>query len=96
MAMGAGGLDVAVAMGGGEFNIVYPSVTLVKLTGKLSPWVSAKDVILELLRIMTVKGGVGKVIEYGGEGVATLSVPERADHHQHGRGAWSDNFNIPQ
>jgi aconitate hydratase len=78
MAMGAGGLDVAVAMGGGAFNITYPNVTLVKLTGKLSPWVSAKDVILELLRIMTVKGGVGKVIEYGGEGVATLSVPERA------------------
>ena len=78
MAMGAGGLDVAVAMGGGAFNIIYPDVTLVKLKGKLSPWVSAKDVILELLRIMTVKGGVGKVIEYGGEGVSTLSVPERA------------------
>ncbi len=78
MAMGAGGLDVAVAMGGGAFNITYPKVVLVNLTGKLQPWVSAKDVILELLRRLTVKGGVGKVIEYGGEGVKSLTVPERA------------------
>ncbi len=78
MAMGAGGLDVAVAMGGGAFNITYPKVVLVNLTGTLQPWVSAKDVILELLRRLTVKGGVGKVIEYGGEGVKSLSVPERA------------------
>ena len=78
MAMGAGGLDVAVAMGGGAFNITYPKVVLVKLTGKLNPWVSAKDVILELLRRLTVKGGVGKVIEYGGDGVKSLTVPERA------------------
>jgi len=78
LAMGAGGLDVAVAMGGGPFSLIYPKVVLVKLTGRLQPWVSAKDVILELLRRLTVKGGVGKVIEYGGEGVATLSVPERA------------------
>ena len=78
MAMGAGGLDVAVAMGGGAFNIVYPKVVGVKLTGKLQPWVSAKDVILELLRMLTVKGGVGRVIEYYGEGVKSLSVPDRS------------------
>ena len=78
LAMGAGGLDVAVAMGGGTYYITMPKMVKVNLTGKLSPWVAAKDVILEVLRIMTVKGGVGKVIEYGGEGVATLSVPERA------------------
>ncbi len=78
LAIGAGGLDVAVAMGGGPFSLTYPKVVLVKLKGKLKPWVSAKDVILELLRRMTVKGGVGKVIEYGGEGVKSLSVPDRA------------------
>jgi len=78
LAIGAGGLNVAVAMGGGPFSLTYPKVVLVKLTGRLRPWVSAKDVILELLRRMTVKGGVGKIIEYGGEGIKTLSVPERA------------------
>ena len=78
LAMGAGGLDVAVAMGGGAYYIPYPKFTLVKLTGKLRPMVSAKDVILEVLRRMTVKGGVGKIIEYGGDGVACLSVPQRA------------------
>ena len=78
IAIGAGGLDVAVAMGGGTYYITYPKVVNVNLTGKLSPWVAAKDVILEVLRIMSVKGGVGKVIEYTGEGVKTLSVPERA------------------
>ncbi len=78
LAMGAGGLDVAVAMGGGTYYITMPKMVRVNLAGKLSPWVAAKDVILEVLRIMTVKGGVGKIIEYGGEGVATLSVPERA------------------
>ena len=78
LAMGAGGLDVAVAMGGGTYYITMTKMVRVNLTGKLSPWVAAKDVILEVLRIMTVKGGVGKIIEYGGEGVATLSVPERA------------------
>lgn len=78
IAIGAGGLDVAVAMGGGSYYITCPKVVKVELTGKLSPWVSAKDVILEVLRKMTVKGGVGKVIEYCGEGVKTLSVPERA------------------
>lgn len=78
IAIGAGGLDVAVAMGGGAYYITYPKIVKVILTGKLSPWVSAKDVILEVLRRMSVKGGVGKVIEYCGEGVKTLTVPERA------------------
>lgn len=78
LAIGAGGLDVAVAMGGGAYYITCPKVVKVNLTGKLSPWVAAKDVILEVLRRMSVKGGVGKVIEYTGEGVKSLSVPERA------------------
>ena len=78
LAMGAGGLDVAVAMGGGAYYIPYPKMVLVRLTGALTPGVSAKDIILEVLRRMTVKGGVGKIIEYGGEGVSTLSVPQRA------------------
>ncbi|MDO5560810.1 MAG: aconitate hydratase [Oscillospiraceae bacterium] len=78
IAIGAGGLDVAVAMGGGAYYITCPKIVKVELTGKLSPWVAAKDVILEVLRRMSVKGGVGKVIEYCGEGVSTLSVPERA------------------
>ena len=78
LAFGAGGLDVAVAMGGGAYYINMPKMVRVNLTGKLRDWVSAKDVILEVLRIMSVKGGVGKIIEYGGEGVKTLSVPERA------------------
>ena len=70
--------DVAVAMGGGAYYIPMPKMVRVNLTGKLSPWVSAKDVILDVLRQMTVKGGVGKIVEYAGEGVKTLSVPERA------------------
>ncbi|HIT84417.1 MAG TPA: aconitate hydratase [Candidatus Ornithomonoglobus intestinigallinarum] len=78
IAIGAGGMDVAVAMGGGTYYITCPKVVKVELTGKLSPWVAAKDVILEVLRRLSVKGGVGKVIEYCGEGVKTLSVPERA------------------
>lgn len=77
-ACGAGGLDVAVAMGGGAYYITMPQVVKINLTGKLNDWVSAKDVILEVLRILSVKGGVGKVMEYTGEGVKTLSVPERA------------------
>ncbi|WMJ23652.1 aconitate hydratase [Paludicola sp. MB14-C6] len=77
-ACGAGGLDVAVAMGGGAYYITTPKMVRINLTGKLSPWVSAKDVILAVLKLLTVKGGVSKVIEYGGEGVRTLSVPERA------------------
>lgn len=78
LAMGAGGLDVAVAMGGGTYYIPMPKMTRINLHGYLKPWVSAKDIILEVLRIMSVKGGVGKIIEYGGDGVKTLSVPERA------------------
>lgn len=78
LAIGAGGLDVAVAMGGGAYYITYPKIVNVELKGKLSPWVAAKDVILALLKIMSVKGGVGKIVEYTGEGVKTLSVPERA------------------
>ncbi|MBR3971881.1 MAG: aconitate hydratase, partial [Ruminococcus sp.] len=78
LAIGAGGLDVAVAMGGGAYHITMPEMVRVNLTGKLSPWVSAKDIILEVLRLLSVKGGVGKIIEYGGEGVKTLTVPERA------------------
>ncbi|MCY6484348.1 aconitate hydratase [Clostridium aestuarii] len=78
LAIGAGGLDVAVAMGGGEYYIKYPQIVKVNLIGKLQPWVTAKDIILELLRCLSVKGGVNKVFEYVGEGVKTLSVPERA------------------
>ncbi len=78
LAIGAGGLDVAVAMGGGPYYLTMPEVYRVNLKGSLKPWVSAKDIILEVLRILTVKGGVGKVIEYTGEGVKTLTVPERA------------------
>ena len=78
LAIGAGGLDVAMAMAGEPFHFVMPRVVRVDLKGRLPPWVSAKDVILEMLRRLTVKGGVGCVFEYGGEGVAGLSVPERA------------------
>ncbi|MEE1014098.1 MAG: aconitate hydratase, partial [Clostridia bacterium] len=78
IAIGAGGMDVAVAMGGGTYYITCPKIVKVELTGKLQPWVAAKDVILEVLRRLSVKGGVGKIIEYCGEGVKTLSVPERA------------------
>ncbi len=78
LAMGAGGLDVAVAMGGGSFHIIMPKVLHVSLEGRLQPWVTAKDIILEVLRRLSVKGGVGRIVEYGGPGVATLSVPERA------------------
>ena len=77
LAFGAGGLDVAVAMGGGAYYITMPKMFKVELTGKLNPFVTAKDVSLELLRILSVKGGVGAIVEWGGEGVATLSVPER-------------------
>ena len=78
LAFGAGGLDVAVAMGGGPYYITMPKMVRVNLTGRLRPFVAAKDVILEVLRLLSVKGGVGKIIEYGGDGVKTLSVPERA------------------
>lgn len=78
LAIGAGGMDVAVAMGGGAYHIPMPRMIRIELKGKLSANVSAKDVILEVLRRLSVKGGVGAIIEYGGEGVASLSVPERA------------------
>jgi len=78
IAIGAGGLDVAVAMGGGAFYTPMPKILNVKLTGKLQPWVSAKDVILEVLRRLSVKGGVGRILEYTGEGIKSLTVPERA------------------
>ena len=78
LAFGAGGLDVAVAMGGGAYRMTMPKMVLVRLSGKRRPWVAAKDVILELLRRISVKGGVGKIIEWGGEGIADLRVPERA------------------
>ena len=78
LAFGAGGLDVAVAMGGGPYYISMPKMVRITLSGKLRPWVSAKDVILEVLRMLSVKGGVGKIIEYAGEGVKSLTVPERA------------------
>ncbi|KXL52745.1 homoaconitase large subunit [Anaerotignum neopropionicum] len=78
LAIGAGGLDVAVAMGGGAYFLAMPKVCRVNLTGSLQPWVTAKDVILEVLRILSVKGGVGKVMEYSGKGVKSLSVPQRA------------------
>jgi len=78
IAIGAGGLDVAVAMGGGEFYITCPKVYKINLTGNLQPWVSAKDVVLKILEIFTVKGNVGVIIEYAGPGVENLTVPERA------------------
>lgn len=78
IAIGAGGLDVAVAMAGGPFYLTCPRVFKINLTGKLQPWVSAKDIILQVLEILTVKGNVGVALEYGGDGVATLSVPDRA------------------
>ena len=78
LGMGAGGLDVAVAMGGGEYYITMPNIVGVKLTGKLRDYVSAKDVILKVLSLLGVKGGVGNIIEYFGEGVKTLTVPQRA------------------
>ncbi len=78
LGMGAGGLDVAVAMGGGTYYITMPKMIKINLVGKLSDYVGAKDVILEVLRLLGVKGGVGAIVEYGGEGVKTLSVPQRA------------------
>jgi len=78
IAIGAGGLDVSVAMGGGAFHTICPRILGVRLTGKLNPWVTAKDVILEVLRRISVKGGLGRIIEYHGPGAYSLHVPERA------------------
>lgn len=94
LAMGAGGLDVALAMAGAPFFMAVPDITLVRLMGSLPPWVGAKDVILHLLQRLGVKGGVGRIMEYGGPGVATLSVPERATITNMGAelGAWTSLF----
>lgn len=81
-------------MGGGAYYIPYPKATLVKLSGALRPMVSAKDVILEVLRVMSVKGGVGKIVEYGGEGVKNLTVPQRATITNMGAGAGRDNLHF--
>lgn len=78
LAIGVGGLDVAVAMGGGLYYLIYPKIIKIELTGRLQKWVSAKDVVLKVLEMLTVKGNVGYAIEYGGPGVKTLTVPERA------------------
>jgi aconitate hydratase len=78
IAIGVGGLDVAIAMGGGPYYLKMPEIAFVRLKGKLRPWVASKDIVLELLRRLTVKGGVGKIFEFGGPGVKTLSIPERA------------------
>lgn len=78
LSIGAGGMDVAVAMGGGAYYIAMPKIVSIRLHGKLRPFVSAKDIILEVLRIMSVKGGVGKIIEYSGDGIKSLTVPQRA------------------
>jgi len=78
LAIGAGGVDVAVAMAQGEYHFTMPKIVKVNLTGRLNPWVSAKDIILELLKRLTIKGGVGKIFEYAGEGVKSLSIPQRA------------------
>ena len=78
LAIGAGGLDVALAMAGRSFYLFMPAVARIDLNGRLAPWVSAKDVILEVLRRLTVSGGIGKILEYGGSGVAGLTVPERS------------------
>ncbi|MBI2304028.1 MAG: aconitate hydratase [Chloroflexi bacterium] len=78
IAIGTGGLEVAVGMAGAPFHFTMPHILLVRLRGRLKPWVAAKDIILEVLRRISVKGGVGRILEFGGEGVATLSVPQRA------------------
>ena len=77
MAIGVGGLDVAVAMAGAPFYTKMPKIVGVNLTGKLRPWVTAKDIILEMLRRLSVKGGVGKIFEYYGEGITSLGIPQR-------------------
>ncbi len=95
VAIGAGGLDVAVAMGGGEFYLTCPRAYQVNLTGSLRPWISAKDVALKMLELLGVKGNVGVVIEYAGPGVATLSVPERATITNMGAEMGVDHLGVP-
>jgi len=96
LAIGAGGLDVAVAMAGGPFYLKCPKVAGVRLTGRLGDWVAAKDVILKLLSILTTKGNVGWVVEYFGEGAAGLSVPATGDDNEHGGRAGRDNEHLRQ
>ena len=95
LAIGVGGLDVAVAMGGAPFYTKMPKIVGVKLTGQLRPWVTAKDVILEMLRTLTVRGGVNKVFEYYGDGVKSLSVPERGTICNMGAEPWCYYIYIP-
>ena len=95
LACGAGGLDVAVAMGGGAYYITMPKMVRINLSGKLSSWVSAKDVILEVLRILTVKGGVGKIIEYGGEGVQIADCAGACHHHKYGCRVGCNHLHFP-
>ena len=96
LAIGAGGLDVAVAMGGGPYYLMMPKICRIELVGKLQPMVTAKDIILEVLRLLSVKGGVGKIMEYAGEGVKTLSVPERATITNMGAELGAIDLDFPQ
>ena len=95
LAIGAGGLDVACAMGGSPYYFPLPRIVQVVLTGRLRPWVAAKDVILELLRRLTVRGGFGKIFEYAGPGVATLDRAPARDDREHGRRARPDHVDLP-
>ena len=96
LAIGAGGLDVALAMAGEPFFLTCPEVIRVNLTGKLPPWVSAKDVILKLLEIFTTKGNVGHIFEYGGEGLGQPHGTRAGHHRQHGGRAGTDHLRLPQ
>ena len=96
IAIGAGGLDVAVAMGGGPFYLTAPRVINISLTGTLRPWVSAKDVILKVLEILTTKGNVGCVVEYTGPGRDNSLRAGAGHHHQHGRRAGRHHLPLPQ
>ena len=95
LAFGAGGLDVALALAGQPFYLVMPEILGVRLTGRFRPWVSAKDVILELLRRLTVKGGRGKILEFFGPALRHLSVPRTGGHHQHGGRAGGHHLHLP-
>ncbi len=96
IAIGAGGLDVAVAMAGGPFYLTYPKIIKINLTGKLKPWVSAKDVILKVLEIFTTKGNVGTVFEYAGPGVKTLICTRKSNNYKHGCRMWCYNKCFPK
>ena len=96
LAMGAGGMDVAVAMAGGAYYINMPRMFKVNLTGKLPPWVSAKDVSLEILRILSVRGGRGAIIEWGGEGLQNALRPRARHHRQHGHRTGRDHVHLPR